>query len=220
MAYRRRRYSSPTPKPEPIEVDIDTLLGAMHAAPTIRAHVVNEIHAVAHDKHIPRWATRFGKHRNAITMYDGRNKVSSIQAGKVVMIQPQKWGWRISTSMTAEPSPCLIKEGLAPAGSDKISESAGLVIYQTTESLAHAGMWQSERGRREIGLSMLDEAIALKFKHVDDAVIQKAKGHYKVFTNCTALALAPGTDGEGQSAMAAALRMARRILTTNYQERN
>ena len=216
MAYRYRRpRPAPVPKPEPIEVDIETLIGAMHAAPSFRAHVLNEIHAVTR----PRWMARYGKSRNAVTMYNGRKKVDSIQAGNVVMIQPQKWGWRITVSMTGEPTPYIIDEGPAPVGCDKISESAGLVIYQTTASLTKAAMWQlgQVKPRREIGLSMLDEAIALKFKHVDDSVIARAKGNYKVFTNCTALALGPGTDGEGQAAMSAALRMARKILTTNYQ---
>jgi hypothetical protein len=187
MPYHRRRYRPPsTPKAPIIEVDIETMLRAVNAAPSYRAKTVGNIHAT--DKWAQRWR------RNIITLYDGRKKATVLPSDRVVIIQPEKWGWRITTSATAETTHLLLSQGTAPLGSDKISESGGLVVYQTPDSLLNAALYHNDKNRRSTTLAFLDQALALKARGLPDEILDKVDKSYNRFSSLCAYALADPND--------------------------
>jgi hypothetical protein len=201
--YRPRRRNTwgppnaPVPKDTgPIEVDIETMLRSLSSAPSHRATTTSEI--TAPGAHQPaRWR------RNAVTLYDGRKRVELIPSGKVVIIDYEKWGWRISTSASAEPTPMLLRQGTVPHGADRVSESGGLSLYQTPMSLLTAALYQAQNNRRSIALAMIDEAIALKGKSATEEQINNISGKYKVFCALSATALS-GSNSNSENLVEAA----------------
>lgn len=218
MSYygRRRRRSNPfsppprqAPKPSgpPINVDIDTLLrGVAGSGPSHRALTTTPLTVTVQQtgyRGDRRWR------RNIITLYNGRSKVETLEAGRIVVITYEQWGWRISTSATMEPTPLLLCQGNIPVkAADKIAESGGMVLYQTPQSMLKAAQYQATKGRRSISLATIDEAIALKGKHATNEQVEKISGKYKVFCALSATALS-GSNSDSEGLIDAATNEAR-----------
>jgi nitroreductase len=223
MRPRRRRHSWGTPNAQvtpttgPIEMDLDALLRAATSAPSHRATTTTEIQIQSSS-----WG------RNVITLYDGRKRITRLEAGRVVIITYEPYGWRISTSLTAEPTPVLLRQGSVPPGADKISESGGRSLYQTPTSLLIAAQYQATHNRRSIALAMMDQAITLKAKHATDSQVASVEKRYNVFCNLAARALGgshsdvdsgvtEGITQEAQSAWMIAVKRGSQLIEGEWQ---
>lgn len=107
-----------------------------------------------------------------------------------------------------------VVDGTAPAGADVIAQHAGVTVYRTVASLRRRAAWHAGRvnGSRDHALETLvalERVIVLAAEQ--GRVDADADAAWSRYTKLKALALAPGTPGEGEAALRRALGIARTL---------